>query len=172
MKRYPKGAIGRARHLRRVMTAPEQRLWEILRSLNMGFRRQVPIGRYVADFALLSSRLVIEVDSAWHDFDDAQLHDATRDAWLTKEGYRVLRFRDQQVFDDRQEVVATILATLPPRGGKGRDGGVRTVLENQIMGGAAASCAFPDTSCTHPRPYPSPLEGEGAHYSETSKAMP
>jgi len=95
-----RGAIGRARHLRREMTTSEKSLWEALRALKLHIRRQVPIGRYVADFAHHPSGLVIEVDGARHDLPDEQLHDAERDAWFMSQGYRTLRVRDREACGD------------------------------------------------------------------------
>ena len=113
MKRYPNGAIGRARRLRREMTLPEKVLWKALRKPDLGFRRQVPIGRYIVDFAHLPRRLLIELDGGWHDFPEAQLHDALRDEWLTGQGYRVVRFRNQQALDDPFLIVEAIRTLLP-----------------------------------------------------------
>jgi very-short-patch-repair endonuclease len=143
------------------MTLPEKRLWKALRIIDRGIRRQVPIGRYIVDFACLGARLVIELDGPRHDLPQAQQHDALRDAWLRSEGYAVLRFRNQEALDDLPGVVEAICATLPPRGGKGRDGG-----------GFAEVCrssyeAGPPPAPTRKRrartpTLPSPLEGEGS----------
>lgn len=80
------------------MTASERALWKALRALDLHIRRQAPIGRCVVDFIHHGARLVIEVDSGWHDDPEAQLHDAERDAWLAKQGYRVMRVRDGEAF--------------------------------------------------------------------------
>ena len=157
MKQYPKGAIGRARHLRREMTLPEKVLWKALRKPDLGFRRQVPIGRYIVDFAHLRARLVIELDGGWHDFPEAQLHDALRDEWLAGQGYRVLRFRNQQALDDPFMIVEAI-RTLLPQGEKGRDEGVHAA----VCGKDAETP--PETFLRSPAStltQPSPLEGEG-----------
>ena len=110
------------------MTASERRLWEALRKLGLHFRRQVPIGRYIADFASHAAKLIVEVDGARHDLPEAQLHDLERDAWLTSVGYRVIRVADSRAYEYPQ-AVAEEIASLPPRRGKGRDGGVRTTSE-------------------------------------------
>jgi very-short-patch-repair endonuclease len=157
VKRYPNGAIGRARHLRRETTLPEKVLWKVLRKPDLGFRRQVPIGRYIVDFVHLRSRLIVELDGGWHDFPEAQLHDAIRDEWLAGQGYRVLRFRNQQALDDPLAIVEA-LQTLLPRGEKGRDEGARTALPGQDMETPPAlflPCHAPTLT------QPSPLEGEG-----------
>jgi very-short-patch-repair endonuclease len=121
------GGVARARRLRKEMTLAERLLWAELRKLRMNFRRQVPIGRYVADFACLSSRLIIEVDGYHHTTSDGSARDAERDAWFTAEGYCVLRIPEAEVRHRLREVVERIAAetapppspTLPPSRGKG-----------------------------------------------------
>ncbi|MDR3513431.1 MAG: DUF559 domain-containing protein [Caulobacteraceae bacterium] len=110
--RHAPGAIARARHLRKAMTLPEKKLWAELRRLGLNIRRQAPIGRYVADFASHAAALVIEIDGARHDLPDAQLHDLERTAWLTAQGYRVPRFRNEDVLADPVAVAETIAAAM------------------------------------------------------------
>jgi len=124
VKPYPPWAIERARHLRREMTLPERVLWKTLRRSDLGFRRQAPIGRYVADFICFRARLVVEVDGGVHTLPEVQLRDAKRDAWLKSEGYCILRFGNERVLNDLNGVMETI-RTLLPRGEKGRDEGER-----------------------------------------------
>ena len=84
----------RARTLRKSMSDAERKLWRALRTRQLDgarFRRQHPIGRYVADFVCLERRLVVEVDGGQHTEDDQIARDARRDRWLVSEGYRVLR---------------------------------------------------------------------------------
>ncbi|PVM94065.1 hypothetical protein DDF67_00875 [Caulobacter endophyticus] len=90
------------------MTASERTLWKALRALDLHIRRQAPIGRYVADFAHHGARLVIEVDSGWHDLPEQQRHDAERDVWLASQGYRVMRIRDSEAFGRPEEVAERI----------------------------------------------------------------
>ncbi len=123
-------AGGQARRLRRELTASERRLWAELRKLDLRFRRQVPIGRYIADFASHSAKLVVEVDGGRHDLPDAQLHDLERDAWLSSVGYRVIRVPDRRAYE-HPETVAEEIASLPPRRGKGRDGGARAAIDGR-----------------------------------------
>ncbi len=85
-----------ARSLRRRPVLTERRLWVLLRDRRLEglkFRRQVPIGVYVVDFMSVRHRLVIEADGPFHDPD----RDATRDAWLMSQGFRVLRFKNVQI---------------------------------------------------------------------------
>jgi very-short-patch-repair endonuclease len=144
------------------MTLPEKVLWKALRKPDLGFRRQVPIGRYIVDFVHLRARLVIELDGGWHDLPEAALHDALREAWLNKQGYRVVRFRNQQVLDDLCAVVDAIETPLP-QGEKGRDEGGRAAGSGRE--GEAPPALFlqrPALTLTQP----SPLEGEGFAVSE------
>jgi very-short-patch-repair endonuclease len=106
------GAIGRGRRLRRDMTLPEKLLWKELRRLDLHVRRQAPIGRYVADFASHAAALVVELDGARHDLPGAQLHDLERDAWLNTQGYRVMRFRNDDVLADAPGVAEQIRVAI------------------------------------------------------------
>ena len=92
------------------MTASEKALWKALRALDLHIRRQAPIGRYVVDFVHHGARLVIEVDSGWHDDPEAQLHDAERDAWLASQGYRVMRVRDGEACGNPYLVAERVVA--------------------------------------------------------------
>src|SRR5262245_26367551 len=82
---------GRARTLRRRATEPEQRLWWHLRHRipieGTHFRRQVPIGPYIADFCCLKARLIIEVDGNQHGYDENALKDEKRTAYLASQGF-------------------------------------------------------------------------------------
>jgi very-short-patch-repair endonuclease len=76
------------------------------------FRRQVPIGPYVADFACLASRLVIELDGSQHARQDRAARDGTRTAWLEREGFKVLRFWNNDIVDNREAVLSSIYFAL------------------------------------------------------------
>ncbi len=99
------------------MTDAERKLWHALRAhrfQDLGFRRQVPIGRYIADFACHRARLVIEVDGNQHGQVLAAERDAARDAWFAAEGYRTLRFSNHDVLRQRDSVLDTIFAACEP----------------------------------------------------------
>jgi very-short-patch-repair endonuclease len=99
-----------ARHLRREMTEAEERLWNELRSRRLDkikFRRQTPIGIYVADFACLDAKLIVEVDGSQH---GGSRRDQRRDAELAHRGFRVLRFWNDDVLKDIDSVCDTIIA--------------------------------------------------------------
>jgi very-short-patch-repair endonuclease len=113
----------RARELRRTMNARERKLWRALSNREAGgfrFRRQHPIGSYIVDFICLDSRLVIEVDGGQHGDDKQIAHDQRRTAWLSAEGYRVLRFWSNEVMSNTEAVVARVveaaLNSSPSRG--------------------------------------------------------
>jgi very-short-patch-repair endonuclease len=97
----------RARELRRTMTDAQRRLWRHLRRhfLGVHFRRQVPIGPYIVDFACLGQRLVVEVDGGQH---LASAEDKVRDRWLRERGYRVLRFWNHEVLKNTEGVLLAI----------------------------------------------------------------
>lgn len=102
------------RSLRASLTEAERRLWYRLRDRRLaGFKfvRQEGIGRYVADFCCREARLIVEVDGGQHAESE---HDRFREAWLTAQGYRVLRFWNDEVMTNTAGVLDTILAALPP----------------------------------------------------------
>ena len=118
-----------ARKLRSNLTAAESRLWSRLRRKQIAghrFRRQAPIGRYVADFVCHDARLIVEVDGGQHGM--RIVEDAKRTAWLESQGYRVLRFWNNDVLRNTDGVIERIRSALvnaplpspPPRGGRGR----------------------------------------------------
>ena len=120
-------ASPQARRLRKNPTGAESRLWIALRQRQIGgakFRRQVPLGPYVADFACLEARLVIEADGGQHAWQAGA--DAKRDAWFAARGYRVLRFWNNEVFENLEGVVGVVAQALegsphpgpPPQGGR------------------------------------------------------
>ena len=165
MKRFDKtlhapGTAKKARRLRGSLTLLEQALWKAIRKTGLHVRRQAPIGRYVADFALHEARLIIEVDGGWHDEPEVQLRDIERDAWLAFQGYRVLRFRNQQVFDDLDGVVDAIMNSFPPRWGKGGVGGAGNPSKRIARGAATPPILDLQPTASTPTP-PSPIEGEG-----------
>ncbi|MGL5840155.1 MAG: endonuclease domain-containing protein [Sphingorhabdus sp.] len=92
-------AINRARRLRRDMTGQERKLWRVLRENfpKAHFRKQVPMGAYTVDFACHRAKLIIEIDGSQHGTDKGVAHDAVRTRFLEAEGYRVLRFWNNEV---------------------------------------------------------------------------
>jgi len=95
--------IDHARHNRREQNGAEDRMWYLLRAHRFDghkFRRQHQIGPYIVDFVCLRSRLVIEVDGDTHGNDVAEKNDARRQAWLEQQGYHVLRFDNNYVYEE------------------------------------------------------------------------
>ena len=102
-----------ARRLRRDMTDAERKLWHAIRSKQLTgtkFRRQVPIGAYIADFASLEAKLIIEVDGGQHGGAD----DVARDQWFAKQGFTILRFWNNEVLENLDGVLIRITETLTP----------------------------------------------------------
>jgi very-short-patch-repair endonuclease len=99
-----------ARVNRREMTESEELLWNVLRKniRNYRFRRQHPIGDYIADFVCLPIRLVIEVDGGSHNTPEQQTEDQWRTEFLESRGYRVLRINNEEVAADAKEVLRII----------------------------------------------------------------
>ena len=108
MPRFPRHPFAekRAKELRRNLTEAEALLWYHIRhDIPAKFRRQEPIGGYICDFVCYSRRLIVELDGSQH-ADSA--HDARRDAWLRSQGFTILRFWNDEVFRECDEVLATI----------------------------------------------------------------
>jgi very-short-patch-repair endonuclease len=98
-----------ARKLRRDMTDAESKPWFLLRDRRLTgfkFRRQVPIGPYIADFACFANRLIVEADGGQH---ADSPHDAERDVWLSAQGYRILRFWNSDILANAEGVVLRII---------------------------------------------------------------
>jgi very-short-patch-repair endonuclease len=105
----------RARKLRKSDTAAEQRLWEYLRSRRLNglkFVRQLPVGPYIADFACRERQLVVEVDGVTHSTEKELAYDQARTDSLEREGWRVLRVWNNEVFTNREGVLETILLAV------------------------------------------------------------
>ena len=124
----PSGTVPRARELRKNATEAEKRMWRALREKlpDAKFRRQVPIGPYFADFLSFPAKLVIEVDGGQHG--EAQKYDARRTAFIEGQGYRVIRFWNNDVLNNIEGVMTQISLSLQEREGatksrKGEDDG-------------------------------------------------
>ena len=104
---------GHARDLRTHQTEAEERLWYHLRSrrfLGLKFRRQIPVGPYIADFICHEHRLIIEADGGQHA--DQAAYDHRRDQWLSRHGYKVLRFWNNAVLTETDAVLAQIRSAI------------------------------------------------------------
>ncbi|MUV13059.1 DUF559 domain-containing protein [Lysobacter sp. HX-5-24] len=105
-----------ARLLRNNATLCERRLWRHLRARRLGghrFRRQYPIAGYIADFACVEARVVVELDGSQHA--DARAYDALRTRRMETNGYRVLRFWNNALLQQRDAVLGVILKVCDER---------------------------------------------------------
>jgi len=127
MSKHPSQQQQHARDLRRNSTDAERWFWKRLRNrqlLGHKFRRQVPIGPYIVDFICLELRLVIEVDGSQHRRQDD--YDESRTQFLGTQGYRVLRYWNNEVLQQGEAVLESIVQALlaphpnpSPRRGEG-----------------------------------------------------
>lgn len=112
MTRIAPQTRARARTLRRDLTPQERRLWMQLRELNRRigtrFRRQAPVGPFIADFCDFGARLVVEADGGGH----GGPQDAARDAWFAAQGFRVLRFWNLDIDGNLEGVMQVVLEAL------------------------------------------------------------
>ena len=105
-------AIVRARSLRHRMTDAERKLWYLLRNRRFAdakFRRQVPVGPYVADFLSFEKRVVVEVDGGQH---AGKTSDAARDKWFRSQGFTVVRFWNNDVLTNLEGVFTQLAAIV------------------------------------------------------------
>jgi very-short-patch-repair endonuclease len=108
--------LRRARAMRAEATRVEEILWDELRGGQLGFRfrRQEPIGPYIVDLVCKARRLVVEVDGDSHQDDAA---DEARDRHLRAMGYRVIRFTNPEIYQDRHDMVDWLWHRLHPEDG-------------------------------------------------------
>jgi very-short-patch-repair endonuclease len=95
--------------MRKAPVATERWLWRILRDRQVDglkFRRQVPLGPYIADFACMRHRIVIEADGPFHDLE----RDARRDLWLQARGFRTVRLTNAEILADPENLLRRIRA--------------------------------------------------------------
>ena len=107
-------SINHARNLRTTMTDAERRIWRHLRMRQLAglrFRRQVTIGKFIVDFACIEAWCVVEIDGSQHA--DSE-RDRERDAWLESEGWRVLRFWNNDVLLRTEAVLEAMYRVLVP----------------------------------------------------------
>jgi len=141
--------IETARRLRRDLTDAERRIWYQVRGGRIGgakFRRQQPMGRYVVDFVCHESKLIVELDGGQHA--EREAADSARTRWLESQGYRVIRFWNNDVLKNTDGVIAEIMKYLSPSH-------VPSPPAPLPQGARGVSEHAP------PRGSPSPLMGEG-----------
>ena len=171
MKRsYTQQTLERAKTLRQSQTDAEGLLWHYLCRKQLDgykFRRQQPIGPYIVDFACMSRKLVIELDGGQHA--ERHAYDETRDDYLRGKGYRILRFWNNEVFQNCMDVLEAVyqalvsppphqpsfgsLATVPPPHQPSPDG---SASATPPQGGSDLKACIRSSSITPP------LRGESA----------
>jgi very-short-patch-repair endonuclease len=103
---------GVARQLRARMTDAERKFWFALKDRRFAafkFRRQVPVGPYIADFLCFEKRLIVEVDGGQH---ADSVRDAERDNWLAQNEFQVLRFWNSDVLQNLEGVLTSLSEQL------------------------------------------------------------
>src|SRR5213592_2335171 len=109
-----------ARELRKSGTDAERRIWSYLRGQRLGgnsFRRQHPVGPYIADFYCHAARLIVELDGGQHSDPEAVAYDERRAAAMSAQGIDVIRFSDVDALKDSEAVARAILAKVERRVG-------------------------------------------------------
>lgn len=103
-----------AKKNRQKETVAEMILWRFLRGCQLGvnFRRQHVIGMFIADFACLPRKLIIELDGGYHQLPDQQISDQERTEWLESKGFKVMRFTNDEVIGDTEGVINKIKKVL------------------------------------------------------------
>ena len=169
MPPYPRHQKIRARRLRREVTDAEKKLWVLLRGRHLcgaKFRRQHPIGPYIADFCCVERGLVVELDGGEH---LSQIKaDQRRTVFIERQGYRVLRFWDNEVLTDAEAVLECIIRALdgphpcPLPKGEGKDAqnfgpvskGANMKMASKIVSAIllALFLLFPSESFAQPKP--------------------
>lgn len=124
-----RGLRSHAKRMRSEQTPAEHRLWQLLRAKRLAgykFKRQLPLDGYIVDFACLKQRLIVEADGGQH---SESKRDVRRDAYLESQGFRILRFWNNDIFNNEEGVLASILIALEnplpnptPARGEGRNG--------------------------------------------------
>ncbi len=102
-----------ARNMRQQMTEEELKFWCAIKEQpreHGRWRRQVLFGKYIADFCCHQHRLIVEIDGSHHDIDK----DDPRDLFLTSQGYKVLRYSNQQINSDITAVIEDALTNINP----------------------------------------------------------
>ncbi len=108
-----------ARRLRHEETKAERRFWNAVRDRRLDgwkFRRQIPRGNFIVDFVCLEAHLVVELDGGQHNTPEHEAKDQARIEWLENNGYRVLRFWNNEVFENLEGVLTVVTNALsePP----------------------------------------------------------
>ncbi|MHA1540831.1 MAG: endonuclease domain-containing protein [Alphaproteobacteria bacterium] len=112
---YNKKTLKNAQELRKKLTEAEELIWSFLRKkqlLNYKFRRQIPIRNYIVDFVCFEKKLIVELDGGQHCEEKNKNYDKRRAEVLEKSGFKVLRFWNNEIFDNLKGVLETIYLEL------------------------------------------------------------
>ncbi len=115
MRDAEKDTLKKARSLRKAMPKSEVILWQNLRREQLGgfkFRRQVPVGPFIADFACVEVRLIVEVDGATHAEDQEIAYNGRRTQFLEQQGWRVWRVLNTDIYEGLDGVLELLLLEL------------------------------------------------------------
>ncbi|MEO6252419.1 MAG: DUF559 domain-containing protein [Ferruginibacter sp.] len=137
-----------AKQMRKEYTEAENHLWQLLRSnqLDVKFRRQHPIESYIVDFVCLQSALIVEVDGGYHESSEQKMYDEERSRALNEIGFTVMRFTNNEVLQNTDEVIRKIKEVFVKS---------ESLVNKEDVGSNEFS-------------HPSPQSGEGQGVRETS----
>jgi len=125
----PKQLLENARELRKNQTDAEELLWQLLRNRqlnNLKFRRQHPLkAGFILDFYCAESKLGIEIDGGYHNQKEQQEYDAERTKIINEYGIRIIRFTNEQVLKNTEQVLKDIAVQATPPSSNGEGLGVR-----------------------------------------------
>ena len=106
-----------ARNLRKNATIQERRLWNLLKNRqfhNLKFKRQQPIGDYIVDFICKEAKIIIEIDGGQHNEPENIEYDKTRTEYLNTLGYKVIRFWNNEIYENIEGVVLRLKEEINP----------------------------------------------------------
>ena len=106
-----------ARNLRKNSTIQERRLWNLLKNRqfhNLKFKRQQPIGDYIVDFICKEAKIIIEIDGGQHNEPENIEYDKTRTEYLNNLGYKVIRFWNNEIYENIEGVVFQLKEEINP----------------------------------------------------------
>lgn len=110
MAKVKRKTLVRARELRSELTTAERIVWSRLKRIGvLKFRRQHPIGPFIADFACIAARLVVEIDGDTHSTDEERARDARREAYIRAHGWRIIRVWNSEVYAHCDQVLDGVL---------------------------------------------------------------
>ncbi|MCF6221329.1 MAG: DUF559 domain-containing protein [Robiginitomaculum sp.] len=116
MRRKNRKARKYAKGMRKDMPVAEVILWQYLRRKLMrgyAFRRQHPIGPFITDFACINANLIVEIDGGTHGEQDERDYDKRRTHYLEQQGWTVIRFENEDIYEGLPDVLDTIDRYLP-----------------------------------------------------------